>query len=275
LSGSYGGYYSGCAYLQTYGVSKTGILTFKGATEFNQGNFGGPLPTITGNGKFAYGFQNEDDGGCGPFPPFVDTFAAEYGGVLASQNTGGFVLPTPPPSAIGWLLAGVMTDDPTDHVATAMSSIFPAAGSCGAISGPTQGPTQLASFTVDSQGNLTTTNTYENMPTLAGDGSPSSMRLDPTGKILAVATGTGIQFFHFNGASPITTFTGIIGTSGYITGMAWDNDGPLYAQNGASGKMHVYEVTTKSANELSGSPTLIPIGTLYGSPVSSFVVRTK
>jgi hypothetical protein len=36
-----------------------------------------------------------------------------------------------------------------------------------------------------------TTNTYENMPTLAGDGYPSLMVLDHTGKILAVATGTG------------------------------------------------------------------------------------
>jgi len=101
------------------------------------------------------------------------------------------------------------------------------------------------------------------------------MVLDPTGKILAVATGTGVQFFHFNGASPITTFTGVIGVSGYITHMSWDSDGHLYAQNGASGKMHVYEVSTKSAKELSGSPTLIPIGTVYGNPVSSFVVRSK
>jgi hypothetical protein len=30
------------------------------------------------------------------------------------------------------------------------------------------------------------------------------MKLDPTGKILAVATGTGIAFYHFNGADPIT-----------------------------------------------------------------------
>jgi 6-phosphogluconolactonase (cycloisomerase 2 family) len=128
-----------------------------------------------------------------------------------------------------------------------------------------QGPQQLASYTVDSQGALTTTNTYEQMPRV--DGWPTSMMLDHTGKILAVTTGPGVQFFHFNGAKPITEFTGIVGVSGAVTQMAWDSDDHLYAQNVAHGKMHVYEVTTKSVKELSGSGTVIPQGT--------FVVRTK
>jgi hypothetical protein len=50
-----------CDGLQTYGISETGLLTFKGATEYAQDNvniYDGPtLPTITGNGKFAYGFD--------------------------------------------------------------------------------------------------------------------------------------------------------------------------------------------------------------------------
>ena len=268
-----------CDSLQTYGISNTGILTFKGATEYNQG---GPfnisvnsmgLPTITGNGKFAYGFLTAagfDSVSC--YGPSITTFAAESGGVLNYQAGYSGSFPALPPG-VSWVLLGSMTDDPTDHVAIAVDSIN---SDCGVIRDITYtGPAQLMSATVDSQGNLTSTNTYENMPTLAGDGSPSSMVLDPTGKILAVATGTGVQFFHFNGASPITTFTGVIGVSGYITHMSWDSDGHLYAQNGASGKMHVYEVSTKSAKELSGSPTLIPIGTVYGNPVSSFVVRSK
>jgi hypothetical protein len=57
--------------------------------------------------------------------------------------------------------------------------------------------------------------------------------------------------------------------------MAWDSDGHLYAQNGATGKMHVYDVTKTSAKELSGSPTLIPIASLFDNVVSSFVVRAK
>jgi hypothetical protein len=63
-----------------------------------------------------------------------------------------------------------------------------------------------------------------------------------------------VQFFHFNGAAPITKFTGIIGTSGGIASMAWDKYNHLYAWNGASGKLHVYTVTTTSVVEAAGSP---------------------
>jgi hypothetical protein len=91
--------------------------------------------------------------------------------------------------------------------------------------------------------------------------------LDPTGKILAVAAGNGVEFFHFNGAAPITKFTGVIETSGPISEMAWDHDGHLYAQNAAGGALHIYAVTTKSAKELPWSPTVIPEG--------AFVVRTR
>jgi hypothetical protein len=264
-----------CYSLQTYAISKTGFLTFKGATDFDTGNasiIGPPsLTTITGNGKFAYNFQTvefDSESVCGPF---INTFAAESGGVLnyqAQDGESGGPNPTLPPGTF-WGIVGVMTDDPTDHVAMAMFT-----SDCG-YPDPVSGPPQLVSATVGSQGNLTSTNTYENMPTLAGNGWPSSMVLDHTGKILAVATGTGVQFFHFNGAKPITPFTGVIVVSGYITHMSWDTDGHLYAQNGASGKMHVYDVTTKEAKELSGSPTLIPITPMDGRAVSSFVVRTK
>ena len=256
-----------CDSLQTYGISTTGFLTFKGATEYNQdnnGTTGAPsLPIITGNGKFAYGSQgtvfNES---CGPS---IDTYAAESGGVLGYQTESEGPLPALPPGIGygGWVFLGAMTDDPTDHLAMAMytTTDFDCEDS------PTLGPPQLASATVNSQGVIASTNTYENMPTLAGNGYPASMVLDYTGKILAVATGTGVQFFHFNGASPITKFTGIIGVSGHITHMSWDKYGHLYAQN-SSGKMHVYAVTTTSVKELSGSPTVIPIG------ISSFVVRS-
>jgi hypothetical protein len=268
-----------CDALQTYGISKTGFLTFKGSTDFDQDNFGitgGPSGiTISGDGVFAYNFQQiEFDNVCGPF---INTFAAEFGGVMTYQTQNEESpgpSPTLPPSVAPygeWVLVNLMTDDPTGHVAMALFTTTD--GDC--EDGPTFGPIQLLSGTVNPQGVITTTNTYEDMPTLAGDGSLSSMVLDHTGKILAVATGNGVQFFHFDGGKPITPFTGVIGVSGYITEMSWDTDGHLYAQNGASGKMHVYDVTTKEAKELSGSPTKIPIGTAYGNPYSSFVVRSK
>src|SRR6185437_15038824 len=98
------------------------------------------------------------------------------------------------------------------------------------------------------------------MPQLAGFTPPGggTMKLNAAGTILAITVGTGIQFFHFNGASPITAFTGIIGTSGYISTMAWDGYNHLYALNAKSGKLHVYTATATGVVEAPGSPYLPP-----------------
>jgi hypothetical protein len=267
LSGAPGDNDGACDGIQTYGISKSGTFTFKGATAFNQEAsyfYAGNLPTLTGNGKFGYGFEYNifDEDVCSPT---LNIFAGESGGVLGYQDN--LLTPPPaPPSGDSWILTAI-TDDPSDHIVLALYTTTDV--DCN--DGPTFGPAQLASYTVNSQGNLTTTNTYENMPKLPGGDYPYLMKLDPTGKILAVAMGTGVAFYHFNGADPITAFSGIIGDSGQIALMAWDTRGHLYAQNSASGRMHVYEVTTKTAKELSGSPTSIP----FSAPYSSFVVRTK
>jgi hypothetical protein len=75
----------------------------------------------------------------------------------------------------------------------------------------------------------------------------------PSGKFLAVSAGEGIQFYHIDGTAT-KAITGIVGTSGYITATAWDSSNHLYALNGASGKLHVYTVTSTSVVEASGSP---------------------
>jgi hypothetical protein len=102
------------------------------------------------------------------------------------------------------------------------------------------------------------------MPTLTitsescDDGcQPIEMAMSPSGRILAVSVETGVQFFHFNAADPITAFTGIIGISGYISSMQWDSSNHLYAINGASGKLHVYTATATSVDEAPGSPYAI------------------
>ena len=118
------------------------------------------------------------------------------------------------------------------------------------------GKYQLASYTVGSQGNLTSTNTWENMPTLAGQ--INAMLMSVAGKYLAVATGPGVQVFHFNGASPITPFSGMVGTSGSIVHLGWDVWNHLYAWN-VSNKLHVYAVTSSGVKEVSGSPYVIPV----------------
>ena len=149
-------------------------------------------------------------------------------------------------SLVGSVWPSIITDDPTDHLAIALFAMKDAP--CG----PTKTP-QLASFTANSKGQLTTTNTSEDMPSIAGSGI-NVMRLSPAGNLLAVATGTGVQIFHFNGSKPITKFTGVIGTSGYVSDLQWDKSNHLYVINGASGNLHVYTVTTSTAVEATGSP---------------------
>lgn len=243
LNGSTDNDRSGCAALQTYEIAKTtGVLTFKGAT--NLGNTYPGVPTIAGNDIFSYtltvspstcelvlqGFQRESTGVLQP--------------IVAEHKD-----PTPEPNVWdGYLLSGFLTNDPTNHLAMALQ---PTVGdACQA------GKYQLASYTVGSQGNLTSTNTWENMPTLSGQ--INAMLMSLAGKYLAVATGPGVQVFHFNGASPITPLSGMVGTSGSIIHLGWDVANHLYAWN-VSNKLHVYAVTSSGVKEVSGSPYVIPV----------------
>ena len=66
----------------------------------------------------------------------------------------------------------------------------------------------------------------------------------------------GLQIFHFNGASPITHYTGLL-TSDPITQMFWDNSNHLYAISQSSGKLYVFTVTPISHQQASGSPHMI------------------
>lgn len=117
---------------------------------------------------------------------------------------------------------------------------------------------------------MVSTNTWDQMPDLAGPTTPFPlMKLNPAGNILAVAVGTGIQFFLFNGAAPITHFTGIIGKSGYISTLSWDNANHLYALNAKSGKLHVYTVTSKPPAPPTFPPTPAPPEDARSRPSSS------
>ena len=236
-----------CSAIQTFEIGKTGELTFKGST--NAGDENTVLPMVTGNNKFAYSISSIKGGG--------ETAVTSPASPARARACSTSLTPMKPilthkPGKAAYSPVSNPTPDRTDHFAL---TVEPRGG----------GPQQLASYTVDSQGDTTSTNTWENMPTAPDD--VYAVALDPTGKILAIATGNGVQFFHFNGAAPITKFTGVIETSGHISGMAWDNDGHLYAQDAVGGTLHVYAVTTTSAKELPGSPTVIPEG--------AFVVRTR
>jgi WD40 repeat protein len=117
------------------------------------------------------------------------------------------------------------------------------------------GAYQLAVYTADSSGNLSTKSTYSNMPKVAV-GTVSSISVSPSGKLLAIAGTAGLQVFHFNGASPITHYTGLLNGDN-ISQVSWDNDNHLYAISPSSGKLLVFTVTTTKYCEVSGSPFTI------------------
>ena len=85
--------------------------------------------------------------------------------------------------------------------------------------------------------------------------------------IMAVGGIGGLQIFHFNGASPITKYTGLLTTS-TIDKIYWDNSNHLYAISGSAGKLYVFTITPTSYSQASGSPYSVgtPVGLIVQPP---------
>ncbi len=201
---------------------------------------GGPAEnspvSFIGNNIYAYssscyhfgpeiiGVERHTDGSLAYLNNFSPQFPAE--------KSGGFYCP--------WRAAA----DPTNHLAIAMQPLTSNWGS--------DGNWQLAVYTADSNGDLTTSSTWENMPSVLV-GTVYDYWMSPDGKYLAVGGSTGFQIFHFNGANPITKFTGLLNTSP-ITQIFWDNSGHVYALSQSAAKLYVYTVTSKGVTQAPGSP---------------------
>jgi hypothetical protein len=227
--------------LASYVVDKpTGVLDYLGVE--NTGVKPGVViaPTFIGNNVFAYLAGNDT---C--FYYTIYGFQRQSNGLLASANIS-YNLPAPPPQFTRYI-PDLGAADPTNHVAFVM---FP-----GEPPGCVNAPLQMASYTADANGNLTTTNTYSNMPATQIV-SPYDMKMAPSGKLLALAGQEGLQIFHFNGAAPMTHFTGLL-TTDPIRQMFWDNANHLYAISQSGNKLHVFTITPTAAHEAPGSPYII------------------
>jgi hypothetical protein len=262
-----------CAAVQTYDVAKgTGLLSFVGATvdkdfpaDALKDNDYCTLLTMTGNNVFGYsvtepgifwsgsliGYRRQSDGALEQIsfnevdPP--------------SQPGGGFGSSYTPPFALA--------ADPTGHLAALTN---------GFVDG--SWVMQLASYTVDKEGNVASTNTWENMPKvsavnyLTGNGYSPALSMSPSGKLLAVQiwpecqncdTPWGFQLFHFNGAAPITRYSSVLLPGVIVQKMSWDDSSHLYilgANLGAGpsvNKLYVFTVTPTTITEAEGSPHTI------------------
>jgi len=173
--------------------------------------------------------------------------------VVYERESNGFLsyLATsndPPAAQDGYeYCAGLNASDPTDHVAIGFTIFYPA--------GDEEEPGMaLGTYTV--QGTPTTTSDYENMPVTSVDAS--AMGIDPTGKLLAVVGAGGFEVFHFNGADPITTYTGEIKTNDADRFVAWDKNSHMYILTDHS--VDIYNITPTSYSELKPWEFTAPYG---------------
>jgi hypothetical protein len=203
----------------------------------------GYVESFVGDNEYAY------ESTCYHFGPTIYGIQRSSNGAITMMDVNQ-VYPTPPSGDFycPWSAAA----DPTNHLAIAVQLLD---GNFTAL-----GPYQLASYTVDSAGQLSTTSTYNNMPTTEAGGAKGSTTsyvtdygMSPSGKVLAVAGTSGLQLFHFDGANPITKGTGLLVTD-EVDQVFWDNSNHLYAIGDTAGKLWVFTVTATSVTQAPGSP---------------------
>jgi hypothetical protein len=234
-------------FFESFQVEKpTGSLSFLGNTPPLFVNYGSL--TFSANNQFAYAAT------CSDYRAFYSGTITGYqrhsNGLLTLAN-----LSAPVPSAQDgdFYCADQAATDPTNHVAMEYQLINTSAEL-------PDGPPQLATYTSDNSGNLSTTSTRANMPKAAIQ-YIFDMKMSPSGKLLAVggagnSGGGGLQVFHFNGANPITHYTGLL-TTNLIDQFFWDNSNHLYAISQSAGKLFVFTVTPTTVSQAPGSPYTI------------------
>lgn len=235
-----------CSALQTYKIASSGDLTFLGDSENTNSYHGSDLAygvsTISGSDTFGFGVTG-------------DIYTNEYSAFSRNSN-GEFVEnakftttgPTPNPAGTNnednyW--PNAVAADPSNHLAAVVFEYF-------AQNPP---PPQLASYTINSNGSITSTNTWENMPTPAI--YPNVISMSPSGTQLAVA-GKGIEIYNFNGASPMTLAASLPISARDFGFLSWDKNNHLYAVDYETGDLYVYTIGSKTITAVSGSPYTIP-----------------
>lgn len=256
-----------CMAQQTFDITKgSGALKFSGAAVVS--NFPADAlededcctpPTITGNDAFGYVVSEAGDF----WNSSVLGFARESNGALVSRSFNEIDPAPQPGQGLAYFPPIAVAADPSGHLAALIY---------GAVNG--KSVLQLASYTVDGKGDITSTNTWKNMPTVSSGNAllpadtGSVLSMSPSGKLLAVEIQPdcqscdapwGFQVFHFNGAAPATRYSSVLLPNVVIWQMAWDNSNHLYALGWETGagqtlKLYVYTVTPTAISEAPGSP---------------------
>ncbi|HEV2133348.1 MAG TPA: hypothetical protein VGR47_03720 [Terracidiphilus sp.] len=236
-----------CAAYQSYIINSDGSFNFDGDTQLNWDTNGSDagLPSILGNETFAY---------------------SDYAYLDAGRTLIGFQR-----QSSGTLeLMQFNETDPNTNGAGFPDTRFPDASPTGnyvvnQLNPDASPPTYLVSYTVDSQGNLSTTNTLSNAPITSFTNPHTTF--SPSGNLfVAYADGgsefqcctSGIEIYNFNGANPLTLYKKLL-TGTPIDDVAWDSSNHLYAISYATSKLYVFTVTSTSVTQ----DTSISIGSPY------------
>jgi hypothetical protein len=227
---------------QSYRVTTSDELTYLGNVNGGAGSFAGVYLPLTFLGDNRFGYQATNNG-CFYFS--VSGFARANNGDLNAVDAGATMPPAPTGYSI--YIPDFTAADPANHVAIAMELANPPGCSGASL--------QIGSFTADSTGNLSSTNTSSDMPAIAIT-SVYDMKISPSGKLLAVSGAGGLEILRFDGANPPTRYTGLL-TTDTVAQMFWDEDNHLYAISTSAGTLRVYTITNNKYHEALGSPYAI------------------
>jgi hypothetical protein len=213
----------------------TGDLSFTGLNAPFSPQFGDSM-SFMHNNVYAYGSN------CYYSNAQIFGYKRNADGTLVNLN----ISPAIPAYQGGSYCAFRAAADSNNNVAV---SLTPVSG------GAPIGPPQIAVYSADASGTLTTNSTQANMP-LSAVTHVNDMSMAPSGRLLAVAGSTGLEVLFWNGSNQATRFTPLL-THDNIRQIFWDNANHLYALSSSLGKLHVFTVTPTSYNEAPGSPYLV------------------
>lgn len=233
---------------QSFAVNHSnGVLTYLGVTTAASVAYDQVL-SFVGNNQFAYSSD------CIHFNPAIFGFQRNGDGTLTELD----IAPAIPAAPAGdFYCPYLAAADPNSNLAVSLAPLND-------DSWQQEGPTQLAVYTADASGNLTTASTDQNMPGVAVQ-NITDLDMAPSGKLLAVAGTGGAQVFHFNGNTPIMPYTGLL-TKEEVDQVFWDNSNHVYAISRTGNQLLAGTVTPTTLQKVPGSPYRIV------NPVSMIVL---
>lgn len=229
--------------LRYLGIDITGV--FPGVTN---------AAFFTGDNKLAYTASNSD---CMYYT--IYGFKRGSNGLLSDAGSVAN-WPAPPPN-FRRFIPDLVAADPYNNLAVLMQPANPP--------GCSSEPLQIATYTANSSGVISTRSTYADMPTTPIK-NPTDMKMSPSGKLVAVAGQEGLQVFFFNEGFPAARYTGLL-TKAPIDQIFWDNSDHLYGISQATNKLYVFTITPTHASHAPGSP--YPISAPQHLIVQSLVRR--